>query len=92
MHFAVSYRLFRTRRVVGTSDASSKVSEDVDATLGRGEIVTPLFTTDTAIKLVIKLILIIPGRQFGVAVVVTNQVVAQVDGAMFAGADPKKPM
>lgn len=30
--------------------------------------------------------------QFGVAVVVTNQVVAQVDGGMFAGMDPKKPM
>lgn len=30
--------------------------------------------------------------EFGVAVVLTNQVVAQVDGGMFAGADPKKPM
>lgn len=30
--------------------------------------------------------------QFGVAVVVTNQVVAQVDGGQFAGADSKKPM
>ena len=30
--------------------------------------------------------------QFGVAVVVTNQVVAQVDGGQFAGADAKKPM
>jgi hypothetical protein len=31
-------------------------------------------------------------KQFGVAVVVTNQVVAQVDGGQFAGADAKKPM
>jgi DNA repair protein RAD51 len=32
-------------------------------------------------------------EEFGVAVVITNQVVAQVDGgAMFAGADPKKPI
>lgn len=31
-------------------------------------------------------------NQFGVAVVVTNQVVAQVDGGQFAGADAKKPM
>ena len=31
--------------------------------------------------------------EFGVAVVITNQVVAQVDGgAMFAGADAKKPI
>ena len=30
--------------------------------------------------------------QFGVAVVVTNQVVAQVDGGQFAQADAKKPM
>lgn len=31
-------------------------------------------------------------EQFGVAVVVTNQVVAQVDGGQFAQADAKKPM
>lgn len=31
-------------------------------------------------------------HQFGVAVVVTNQVVAQVDGGQFAQADAKKPM
>jgi hypothetical protein len=62
VYFAVSYRLFRTRRVIGTSDAFSKVSEDVDATLGRGEIVNPLFKTDTVFKLVIKLTLILPGR------------------------------
>ncbi|KAJ9095321.1 recombinase rad51 [Naganishia friedmannii] len=30
--------------------------------------------------------------EFGVACVLTNQVVAQVDGGMFAGADPKKPI
>lgn len=30
--------------------------------------------------------------KFGVAVVVTNQVVAQVDGGQFAQADAKKPM
>lgn len=30
--------------------------------------------------------------EFGVAVVVTNQVVAQVDGGQFAQADAKKPM
>ena len=31
--------------------------------------------------------------EFGIAVVITNQVVAQVDGgAMFAGADAKKPI
>ncbi|NXD32678.1 RAD51 protein, partial [Spelaeornis formosus] len=30
--------------------------------------------------------------EFGVAVVVTNQVVAQVDGGQFAGADAKKPI
>lgn len=29
--------------------------------------------------------------QFGVAVVITNQVVAQVDGASLFAADPKKP-
>jgi DNA repair protein RAD51 len=34
----------------------------------------------------------IPYTQFGVACVLTNQVVAQVDGGMFAGADPKKPI
>lgn len=31
-------------------------------------------------------------RQFGVAVVITNQVVAQVDGAAMFAADPKKPI
>ena len=30
--------------------------------------------------------------EFGVAVVVTNQVVAQVDGAAMFAADPKKPI
>ena len=30
--------------------------------------------------------------EFGVAVVVTNQVVAQVDGAAMFNADPKKPI
>lgn len=30
--------------------------------------------------------------QFGVAIVLTNQVVAQVDGAAMFGADPKKPI
>lgn len=30
--------------------------------------------------------------QFGVAVVITNQVVAQVDGASMFAADPKKPI
>ena len=30
--------------------------------------------------------------QFGVAVVITNQVVAQVDGAAMFTADPKKPI
>lgn len=30
--------------------------------------------------------------QFGVAVVITNQVVAQVDGAALFCADPKKPV
>lgn len=30
--------------------------------------------------------------QFGVAVVITNQVVAQVDGAAMFNADPKKPI
>ena len=30
--------------------------------------------------------------QFGVAVVITNQVVAQVDGASMFQADPKKPI
>ena len=30
--------------------------------------------------------------QFGVAVVITNQVVAQVDGAAMFAADPKKPI
>lgn len=30
--------------------------------------------------------------QFGVAVVITNQVVAQVDGAAMFQADPKKPI
>jgi hypothetical protein len=62
VYFAVSYRLFRTRRVIGTSDAFSKVFEDVDATLGRGEIVNPLFTTDTAFELVIKLTLLLLKR------------------------------
>lgn len=32
------------------------------------------------------------GFQFGVAVVITNQVVAQVDGAAMFSADPKKPI
>lgn len=31
-------------------------------------------------------------HQFGVAVVITNQVVAQVDGAAMFAADPKKPI
>lgn len=31
-------------------------------------------------------------QQFGVAVVITNQVVAQVDGAAMFSADPKKPI
>lgn len=39
----------------------------------------------------IKIMLIFP-RQFGVAVVITNQVVAQVDGAAMFAADPKKPI
>lgn len=30
--------------------------------------------------------------QFGIAVVITNQVVAQVDGAAMFNADPKKPI
>ena len=30
--------------------------------------------------------------QFGVAVVITNQVVAQVDGASMFATDPKKPI
>lgn len=30
--------------------------------------------------------------QFGIAVVITNQVVAQVDGASMFQADPKKPI
>lgn len=30
--------------------------------------------------------------QFGVAVVITNQVVAQVDGASMFASDPKKPI
>lgn len=30
--------------------------------------------------------------KFGVAVVITNQVVAQVDGAAMFAADPKKPI
>lgn len=30
--------------------------------------------------------------QYGVAVVITNQVVAQVDGAAMFSADPKKPI
>ncbi len=30
--------------------------------------------------------------QFGVAVVITNQVVAQVDGGAMFAADPKKPI
>lgn len=30
--------------------------------------------------------------QFGVAIVITNQVVAQVDGASMFQADPKKPI
>lgn len=33
-----------------------------------------------------------PMSQFGVAVVITNQVVAQVDGAAMFSADPKKPI
>ena len=33
-----------------------------------------------------------PSLQFGVAVVITNQVVAQVDGAAMFTADPKKPI
>lgn len=35
---------------------------------------------------------LIPVVQFGVAVVITNQVVAQVDGAAMFSADPKKPI
>ena len=31
-------------------------------------------------------------RQFGVAVVITNQVVAQVDGGAMFNPDPKKPI
>ncbi|MGH0139860.1 UNVERIFIED_CONTAM: hypothetical protein FKN15_008702 [Acipenser sinensis] len=33
-----------------------------------------------------------PSEEFGVAVVITNQVVAQVDGAAMFAADPKKPI
>lgn len=34
----------------------------------------------------------VSNSQFGVAVVITNQVVAQVDGASLFAADPKKPV
>lgn len=36
--------------------------------------------------------LVFNSLQFGVAVVITNQVVAQVDGAAMFAADPKKPI
>lgn len=35
---------------------------------------------------------VITSFQFGIAVVITNQVVAQVDGASMFQSDPKKPI
>ncbi|KAG7529462.1 hypothetical protein FFLO_05638 [Filobasidium floriforme] len=54
---------------------------------GRGELSARQMHLAKFLRMLMRL-----SDEFGVAVVVTNQVVAQVDGAMFAGADPKKPI
>ena len=45
-----------------------------------------------AIKFFLNHICFLMFLKFGVAVVITNQVVAQVDGAAMFAADPKKPI
>ena len=43
-------------------------------------------------KIVLSFLILHLSSQFGVAVVITNQVVAQVDGASMFATDPKKPI
>ena len=54
---------------------------------GRGELSARQMSLAQFMRALLKL-----ADQFGVAVVVTNQVVAQVDGASMFNADPKKPI
>ncbi|KAL0270022.1 UNVERIFIED_CONTAM: hypothetical protein PYX00_007567 [Menopon gallinae] len=54
---------------------------------GRGELAARQMHLAKFLRMLLKL-----ADVFGVAVVLTNQVVAQVDGAAMFGADPKKPI
>lgn len=49
------------------------------------------FSNESTITISFLFFLLFP-CQYGVAVVITNQVVAQVDGAAMFAADPKKPI
>lgn len=55
--------------------------------LGRGELSARQMHLARFLRMLLKL-----ADEFGVAVVITNQVVAQVDGASMFQADPKKPI
>ena len=85
MYKSVPNRLFRKRRAVGAADALGKVLANTDAASRRGELASGIFCISRSECP-------IADTQFGVAVVVTNQVVASVDGGPFAQADAKKPM
>ncbi|XP_020618598.1 DNA repair protein RAD51 homolog A [Orbicella faveolata] len=54
---------------------------------GRGELATRQMHLARFLRTLLKL-----ADEFGVAIVITNQVVAQVDGASMFQADPKKPI
>ncbi|XP_014661841.1 PREDICTED: DNA repair protein RAD51 homolog B-like [Priapulus caudatus] len=54
---------------------------------GRGELAARQMHMGRFLRLLLRL-----ADEFGVAVVITNQVVAQVDGAAMFSADPKKPI
>uniref|UniRef100_A0A336M225 DNA repair protein RAD51 homolog n=1 Tax=Culicoides sonorensis TaxID=179676 RepID=A0A336M225_CULSO len=55
--------------------------------IGRGELSNRQMHLARFLRMLLKL-----ADEFGVAVVITNQVVAQVDGAAMFAADPKKPI
>lgn len=55
--------------------------------MGRGELSARQMHLARFLRMLLKL-----ADEFGVAVVITNQVVAQVDGASMFQADPKKPI
>lgn len=81
VHVTVPHRLLRSRRAICPTDSPRKVPSHTHEISRRGMSCVEKGILCTAHT-----------TQFGVAVVVTNQVVAQVDGGQFAQADAKKPM